>query len=477
MSPELAHLAQELLATLPWSIILPAGCGKTELIAAIATRIEPNIKPLLVLTHTNAGVDVIRERFTKYSVKSSQACVLTLDAWAKLFDDHFPFLGGMITSPPEANQWLGIRLRTKAIMNNKHIRDIIVATYSAVIIDEYQDCSDLQHEIVVIMSKYLPIGVMGDPLQGIFDFGDGVVNWENVNTSFVPKKLEPVPYRWVTKNPTLGTWLIELRAKLIVGATINLLEEGIPITWQQSTTDLQSERKYCLDASKIAVDNKKQVVVLRDLPEQCHKFARGLFGQFNVAEEIELKVAKKLTIAIDTSNGREAAAETLEFIRNCCIGCSAFDKDLVIAYRSGNTHLFRKGNKNAEAFKALNGILTEPTAKNVKNALLILENSVKRIYRIEAWHVVIRALQEAIYCDCATSEKLKEIRNRRKYVGQKSNRNIISRTLLVKGQEYDECIILGADDMNIRNLYVALSRGIDKVTVFSKSPILTLSSY
>lgn len=46
------------------AIIAPAGHGKTEMIAEIVKR---SARKLLLLTHTNAGVDAITKRLTKKS--------------------------------------------------------------------------------------------------------------------------------------------------------------------------------------------------------------------------------------------------------------------------------------------------------------------------------------------------------------------------------------------------------------------------
>jgi DNA helicase IV len=89
----------------------------------------------------------------------------------------------------------------------------------------------------------------------------------------------------------------------------------------------------------------------------------------------------------------------------------------------------------------------------------------------------MQLLEELSYAGGSATKQLQEVRNRTRYGTNTSNRNSISRTLLVKGQEYDECIILGADGMSARNLYVALSRGIDKVTVFSSQPVITIANY
>lgn len=45
---------------------------------------------------------------------------------------------------------------------------MLKATYAGVVVDEYQDCIQAQHEIILAMSRHLPIRVLGDPMQGIF---------------------------------------------------------------------------------------------------------------------------------------------------------------------------------------------------------------------------------------------------------------------------------------------------------------------
>ena len=46
------------------TITAPAGCGKTELIAQ-TLRAHRESKPILVLTHTNAGVAALRARLDR----------------------------------------------------------------------------------------------------------------------------------------------------------------------------------------------------------------------------------------------------------------------------------------------------------------------------------------------------------------------------------------------------------------------------
>ena len=51
-------------------------------------------------------------------------------------------------------------------------------------VDEYQDCSNIQHVLISSLADILPCRILGDPLQAIFDFADHPVDWD---TSVYPE--------------------------------------------------------------------------------------------------------------------------------------------------------------------------------------------------------------------------------------------------------------------------------------------------
>ena len=58
----------------------PAGCGKTE---AIVRTVGAHCNdPQLILTHTHAGVDALRQRFRQHQVPASRFRVDTIAGWA-----------------------------------------------------------------------------------------------------------------------------------------------------------------------------------------------------------------------------------------------------------------------------------------------------------------------------------------------------------------------------------------------------------
>ena len=66
----------------------PAGCGKTE--AIVKTVGSYCRDPQLVLTHTHAGVDALRQRFRKHQVPSSRFHVDTIAGWSWGWVRNYP---------------------------------------------------------------------------------------------------------------------------------------------------------------------------------------------------------------------------------------------------------------------------------------------------------------------------------------------------------------------------------------------------
>jgi DNA helicase-2/ATP-dependent DNA helicase PcrA len=64
------------------------------------------------------------------------------------------------------------------------------------------------------------------------------------------------------------------------------------------------------------------------------------------------------------------------------------------------------------------------------------------------------------------------VRDVTRRIGRREDRRTVSRTLLVKGLEYDHAIVLKADELNAKNLYVAMTRGRSSITVIAPEAIV-----
>ena len=97
------------------------------------------------------------------------------------------------------------------------------ASYGGVIVDEYQDCIKEQHEIMQMINQYIPVWVLGDPKQGIFDWAGELVDWKKIE--FRQVEVETYPWRWEKSSPDLGQYLLKVRNELfpvLGGKTVNI---------------------------------------------------------------------------------------------------------------------------------------------------------------------------------------------------------------------------------------------------------------
>ena len=60
-----------------------------------------------------------------------------------------------------------------------------------------------------------------------------------------------------------------------------------------------------------------------------------------------------------------------------------------------------------------------------------------------------------------------EVRDRARRDGRNLEHRVVSRTLLIKGLEFDHAIVLNADELDEKNLYVALTRGSKTLTILT----------
>ena len=77
------------------SIIAAAGCGKTEQIANAALLCSGR---RLILTHTHAGVDVLRKRLGKLGVPRNKYRLETIAGWCLRYASSFPGRSGLSKS-------------------------------------------------------------------------------------------------------------------------------------------------------------------------------------------------------------------------------------------------------------------------------------------------------------------------------------------------------------------------------------------
>lgn len=144
------------------SVVAPAGYGKTHLIASALAQAQSR---QLVLTHTYAGVSVLRRRLRERGVPARNAQVDTIASWCLRICLAYGGAANWTSAKPADGEWEDLYAACAALLHQPFIERILKASYGGIYVDEYQDCSRAQHEVVLMLAKSLPCRVLGDPLR------------------------------------------------------------------------------------------------------------------------------------------------------------------------------------------------------------------------------------------------------------------------------------------------------------------------
>ncbi len=479
-SEDLKRLAAEVIAEAPCSLEMPAGTGKTELLAACVATAAALGERSLVLTHTNAGVDANRKRLRRFGVSSSDVRVETITSWAFTLSRSYPGIAGI--NVPEVPNWNSSREYVEGavlVAKSNSVRQVHAVSFGYLFVDEYQDCTVDQHELVVQISEAVPRSViLGDRLQAIFGFDKQrpLMDWDtHVVRRYPPKNVPHLPQRWRNHNVALGQWLLDIRSSLVDGGHFDFSATSVAgIEWRQC--DFKNAVQVVNNAAHRLSRTGESTVLLDKLSQQVANHASRLGGSFAVMEDVAGRfMAAKLAELPEEKNAL-LALWLAQMAKSCFVGLAGLDATVQRRLEKGRTvsDLKRPGLLTVQA--ALDELIANPVYEQLcMSAAAIRATSGLTLYRQEAWDDTIQAVERGIVDETPPQESLAVVRDRLRHGGRGERRQIASRTLLVKGLEFDHVII--ADVQNFtdpRQLYVALSRARKSVTVIGKSPILRL---
>lgn len=463
------------------TVTAPAGCGKTHLIAE-SLRNNPAKKPVLVLTHTNAGVASLRSKLNGLKVETSKYRLSTIDGWAIRLVSFFPMRSGIPSDAlklanPKRDYPL-IREAAAKLLTGNHINDILQASYSHLIVDEYQDCSFYQHAIICGASRSLKTCVLGDPLQAIFNFGsDRLADWENEVCKNFPIQFKlNRPWRWINAGcEPLGQWLLEVRNKLLRGEPIDLVLAPAEVKWVRLDGRRNKDYEKLVSASreKSPVKGGGVLIIGESInADSRYHIASAVDGAITV-EAVDLRdltnFAESFVLDSD-SDGKAALSQLVIFAESLMTNVGA--RKLIKRVRSLLKETARK--KASDVEEAAIKFFKSPTFTYAIDLLVkINQQSGVKTYRLAILRACIKAMQLCVdYPDLTFSEAAIRIREQNRILGRPLPKRAVGSTLLLKGLEADVAVVLNADSLDAKNLYVAMTRGCRKLVICSKSKIL-----
>lgn len=456
------------------SITAPAGCGKTQLITAALAN-HPFGRPILVLTHTNAGVAALRARLKRAAVSGAAYRLSTIDGFAMRLIAKFPGRSGHDPRVLELNNastdYLAIRQAALHLLTAGHVNEAIAASYSRLLVDEYQDCSIVQHAIVSALAGTLPICVLGDPMQAIFGFGGNqLVHWQQqVEPTFPAAGSLATPWRWrIAEAESLGQWLLSVRTALSSGSSIDLRTAPPEVRWVQLTVGNEIQQRLTA-ARTSAPGNHGTVLVIGDSinVQGRHLLTSQTPGAMAV-EAVDLRDLVSFARRFDPL-APNALQVLVEFAAVMMTGVGAAS----LVTRVGILH---GGRARTPPSLPEAAAVAFDTARTMSSALSLVDalasDAGTRVYRPEIFHCCRSAMQSAMRGEQDFLAAALQSRERNRHVRPPVARRAVGSTLLLKGLEADVAVVLNPETMNAQNLYVALTRGAKGLVVCSPSPVL-----
>lgn len=462
----------DLLAIDRGTVTAPAGCGKTHLIAEALSR-HSGPKPILVLTHTNAGVVALRERLDKAGVSSQAYRLSTIDGWAMRLISMFPqrsaYDPNILKLANAGTDYPNIRIAAAKLLKAEHVNDVVAASYARLIVDEYQDCSIRQHAVVAYAAQTLPTCILGDPMQAIFDFGsDPLADWDKHVCTYFPVVGElETPWRWINAGKEgLGRWLLDVRKKLLHGEAIDLTTAPEEVIWVHldGTEDMVRQMRAARTAPP-AADGRVLIIGRSTSPQSQRDMASRTPGAVTV-ENVDLRDFIDFAKHFDFT-AADAFSKLATFAGEIMTNVGA--PDLITRVGSLQRGTARKPPSPTE--QAALAFCVSPTPKSAANLLIeINKEGGVRQYRPAILRACMKALEQ---CDGTEGNTFYDaavrMRETNRLIGRALAKRSVGSTLLLKGLEADLCIILEAHALNARNLYVAMTRGSAQLVLCSRS--------
>ncbi|MBM9433209.1 UvrD-helicase domain-containing protein [Flaviflexus sp. JY899] len=440
----------------------PAGHGKTEVIAA-SVAAHPELR-FLVLTHTNAGVAAIRRRLSRFGV-TSNARVETLSSLALRLVRAFPTGIGWAEDPKSINHKKAL-VSAQVVLGRPTVLTAFSSSYDRIIIDEYQDCTGRQHNLVCRLASTTTTVVLGDPLQAIFniDRSDPLVNWDEVTGRFPVRGHLHTPHRWSSTTPALGRWLRDIRDPLELGLIPVRLDSDVVTIYNLERPPSQGSLVSLIapgESTVIIAGNSATPMTISNIAK-AHA-SRGVYEHETVDQHAALKVADQLTSA--TSDARRVL-DLLEFLKNAATGigkiqgCSSILKNLEA---DGSV-----GRSKAPLAHAVTEFLASPTPMNLDSVLCVCRfDSDVYAYKRTQLSLLSRGLKQSGADWQLLPETLRSLIDQTSH-SKRPQENVreVGSTLRVKGLEYDHVILVDPKSIpSVQHLYVALSRATRRITI------------
>ena len=458
-------------------IIAPAGYGKTHTISEALLSYNGQ-KRVLVLTHTHAGIASLKEKFSQNNIPLGKYHLDTICSFALNLTKVFHLNKDEIPTDQEVSVLFDFAIeKAKLILCASPIRQLMHSRYEHLIVDEYQDCSVDQHEMIMILSETLKTHLLGDPLQGIFNFGTHkIVDFADSKLIQFMQNSQTLetPWRWKNAgNVSLGNDLAMIREKLISEEDVDLKDYKSIIWIKGSESDYARQNSNVKNNIFRELNNGAVIIHPNATSVEPRKAVARLFKQLQLIEPIDSKDYYDICLRIDKNIGPQLVQDLVTVMRKICnktcINKWFRENGTIISKRLQSDQIIQQRLESAR-----NKLVEEKNHTNIISFIDVIDSlSDIVVYRKEFHKDLKNILLYAERLHITASEALARNRNMLRHKGRKIMEKSIGTTLLTKGLEFKNVVVLNAQQFkNPRDFYVAITRCSKRLVVISNSNIL-----
>ncbi|MGH1336816.1 MAG: UvrD-helicase domain-containing protein [Aureispira sp.] len=452
-------------------LIAPAGYGKTHTISECLKETDGK---QLILTHTHAGVASLKEKVKKANILPSKYRIETITSFAQKYVLAFCTKDDIPKQEDSKVYYPFLVKEATLLVKKKLIKNIIKNSYSGVFVDEYQDCSIEQHELIWEIAQVLPTRLLGDHMQGIFDFNSStIVDLECsilMRDFYNNQEVLETPWRWIIGgNESLGEDLKAIRGKLVNKENIDLRQFPSIEFSKTEETRLKTTAIYKI------IGEEDSLLIIHPITNNINprvKLIQTFRGRLRLMEPIDSKDFYFLSKLCDSITSENLILKTKE------LSLRLFNKTEINKWFN-NKGLKRKVKEDEKLHtQALKEIANAFSGE--RKGIVQLLQKIKALpnvkcYRIELYNSLLNALNEADTNETTVYQAMIKNRNMVRCIGRKVYGKYVGTTLLTKGLEFDTVIVVEADKFECpKHLYVALTRASKRLIVYSKNDILNV---
>lgn len=479
-------------------VIAAAGHGKTYAISECIEELSLSVrKPVLILTHTHAGVASIRKKIKEKHISQEIYQIETITSFAQRY--ALAFVPDVTEIPPQEDKLYFKIIQTKAkeYLSNLSVISIVQRSYSHLFVDEYQDCSVLQHEIIMILSSVLPLHIFGDPMQSIFNFEkEPIIDVDKHLSGVAVFNILDIPWRWRTNNNcgALGNKIWEIRESLQRTGSIIIAEDAaanykVDIRTDESTDYSASGYFTNLQRHISSFATNNTLIIVPSYIDDRHYLHGGINERVKLKSRIDFRNEFTLIEAIDDNSYYSVAQKIDDLISAIVrarkkvlkiketIDCFDFKSTDISPWFNGDSVAKRHGENKAPSQKLedlISSFTDIPSLQGFKSILVFFcKEQHIRSKRPDKLHALLKCIDDAIISGDGVKQCMCQYKNRIRRNGRKIEGSCIGTTLLTKGLEFDNVIVLDAHRFaDKQNFYVAISRACKNLVIISKQQTL-----